>query len=850
MMNRSVLGAIGVAVIGIVAVLYLVRGRPADRDGAGHGSAVASGGASRVRTATTGGSASIRGDVMDSKGPLAGASVCAATRSERQTCTTTDAQGAYAIENLAATAYRVTAFAAQHRPATFGVGSPSGSWFVLGTGEARQKVDLVLRAGVLLSGIVQDINGGPIAGGKVRVQTEGGFDMLGETRRFWSPPVVSGKDGEFQLWVEPGRVEVTAVADGYGESSVDAEAPTSVVILLMPEGSIAGTVVDPSGRPVPDATVVARSLDMVSETLTGADGTFTLGNLAASQFKVTARTANGFGAASGEVTVSLGKQTTVRIPLLAASRLSGVVMLGDTPCPEPRVDVRDPRTEHERSMIDDGQGGQVHIDGLLPGEYVVHPKCPGGYESPAPYARVVVTDKDQDGLVWRVNPGASIRGRVINETGAPVADAEVKAVGEWSEIDRTDDDGRYELTGLRAGNYAVTATALDGGHSADKATLAEAQARVLDLKVQASARIAGTLVDAAGRPVSGLEIRADPKEQRAEGKSLMAPSVSSGGAFDIAVQPGAYHVYAAVDWSHPIAPGVDVVVAAGQRVNVQVKVPAQDGVIKGKVVDANGGAVTDAVVTASVPSGFFGDGGFTLGWNEHPVLTAADGTFTLTGLGLDAYTVKASRPGAPIASQKGVTPGSTLTLTIVTPTSIAGTVAYPDGKHARELVVAVRDDAKTFYRDEEFLGTNGAFHLEQIASGPLALTVTDPGRGFVALKLTLAPGEAKKDLALTLQPMVEIRGRLIDGNTKQPLGGQIVLAESADSVVHPGSFYDDYNHTTAADGTFKFMAPVGRIRVRSNRFSMRTRERCEAELEDIIDGPSDVGDLELLCKKL
>jgi hypothetical protein len=195
-----------------------------------------------------------------------------------------------------------------------------------------------------------------------------------------------------------------------------------------------------------------------------------------------------------------------------------------------------------------------------------------------------------------------------------------------------------------------------------------------------------------------------------------------------------------------------------------------------------------------------------------------------------------------------VTPGSTVTLTIVTPTSIAGTVAYADGKHPREIVVAVRGDA--FYRDERFLGTNGVFRLDQVASGRLALTVTDPDRGFVGLALTLAPGEAKHDLALVLRPMVEIHGRLIDGKTRQPLAGQIVLAESADSLVHPGSFYDDFNHTTAADGTFRFMAPVGDISVTSNRFDMQARERCQAKLQDTIDGPTDVGDLELVCRNM
>jgi len=844
-MNRRVLGALlGVGVIGVAAVLFVVLGSHS-RSVAPEQPAPVGGSATRGSHGSTGARASIRGHVADKKGPLAGASVCAATAGDLQTCATSDAQGAYAIENLAATAYRVTALAPQHRPATFGTG-----WLALGAGEARDKIDFVLRAGVLLSGTVQDINGGAIAGAQVRVETAGGFDTLGETRRFWSPPVASEKNGEFHMWVEPGHVDVVAVADGYGESSVEANAPTSVVILLTPEGSISGTVVDPKGQPVADATVVARSLEMTAEKLTGPDGMFTIDHLAAARFNVTAHTPSGFGAASGDVAVSLGKQSTVKIQLVAAARLSGAVMLGDKPCPAPRVDVRDPRTQLERSMIDDGNAGRVHIDGLLPGEYVVHPKCPGGYESPAPYARVVVTEKDQDGLVWRVNPGAILHGRVTNETGAPVADVEVEAKGEWIENTRTDDDGKYELAGLHAGDYKVTATALDGGHTEDKITLAQAEAKLLDLRVQASARIAGTLVDATGRPVSGLEIRADPQEhERKQGTSLSAPSVSATGAFDIPVQPGAYHVYAAVDWSHPIAPGVDVTVAAGQRVDVQIKVPAQDGVIKGKVVDASGAPVTDAVVTASVPSGFF-DEGFTLGWNEHPALTAADGTFKLTGLGPGAYTVKASRPGAPIASQKGVAPGSTVTLTIITPASIAGTAAYPDGKHPRELVVAARDASNSFFRSEEFLGTNGAFHLDQVVSGPLTLNVTDPDRGFVSIKLDLAPGEAKNDLALVLHPMVEIHGRLIDAKTKQPLAGEIVLAKSTDSVVNPGSFFDDFNHTTAADGTFRFMAPVGGITVTSNRFDMPQRTRCQASLEDTIDGPTDVGDLELVCKKL
>jgi hypothetical protein len=93
-------------------------------------------------TATATARSSIRGHVVDQRGPLAGASVCAATHGGLQTCATTDARGAYAIEQLFASTYRVTALAAQHRPATYGLGTAAGSWLALGVGEARDQIDL------------------------------------------------------------------------------------------------------------------------------------------------------------------------------------------------------------------------------------------------------------------------------------------------------------------------------------------------------------------------------------------------------------------------------------------------------------------------------------------------------------------------------------------------------------------------------------------------------------------------------------------------------------------------------------------------------------------------------------
>lgn len=849
MLNKRVWGAVASLVVVAAVVLYLVLGKGAPRTGGESSDGSATGarsGSSRTRDQATSRS-SIRGRVTDAKGPLANATVCAATRIDVTACATTDAQGTYAIEELSAGAYRVSAVAPQHRPGRFADGGDrTRAWIYLAAGQVRDKVDLVLRAGVLVRGKVNDVNGGPIAGAHVRVKADDSWATLGVVIPTWSPPVTSDRDGGFQVWVAPGPVEVSASADGYADGGVEGTAPTEVVILLMPEGSLAGRVVDAQGQPVADALVEANYVDTLRKTHSDVNGAFTIGRLPAARYEVSARAPNGYGQHAGLVEVSLGRQTSdVTIQLLAAARVSGTVMLGDTPCAEPRVELRDVRTEVEHVMISDGNGA-VHVDGLLPGDYVLHPRCHGALSKEEPLPHLTVTDKDQSGLVWKLQRGGTIHGRVTTEAGTAVVDAEVKAVhGGWSESATSGDDGSYRLEGIEPGIITVTATALDGGSAEGSLVLKDDAA--LDLEVNTAARINGTVVDALGRPVKGLEVRADPKEaKRAEGLSLS--SVKTDATFEIPVRPGSYHVYAAVDWSHPIEPGVDVTVAAGQAVTIQLKVPAQDGVIKGSVVDSTGAPISDAVVTATTASGFW-DTSFAIGWNEHPTLTAADGSFAITDLGPGAYTVTAARPGAPPVSQRDVAPGATIELSIHKGASVVGTVTYSDKRSPREIGIDLRDEAKTFYRHEDFLGTKGAFHIDDLPAGVLKLTATDPERGFVATSLVLKPGETRIGVALVLAEMVEVKGRAVD-DKQQPLAGVFIVVTPELSLVNMMRAYDNFLHLTAPDGTFAIKAPVGPGTLSASSFGLlENRERCQAEVKLVVDGPKEVGDIAVRCTK-
>src|SRR5262245_41557623 len=93
--------------------------------------------------------AAVAGAVKDRRGKaIVGATVCAAAERRDPSCTTSDASGRYAIANLLATAYVVSASARSYRQAVY---HPEGDRqrrrFWLAPGERRDGIDMVLDDG-------------------------------------------------------------------------------------------------------------------------------------------------------------------------------------------------------------------------------------------------------------------------------------------------------------------------------------------------------------------------------------------------------------------------------------------------------------------------------------------------------------------------------------------------------------------------------------------------------------------------------------------------------------------------------------------------------------------------------
>lgn len=368
-------------------------------------------------------------------------------------------------------------------------------------------------------------------------------------------------------------------------------------------------------------------------------------------------------------------------------------------------------------------------------------------------------------------PGAALSGRVVDDKGAPVANARVFATNASEPLPVVDPyrdavacaaDGTFSIAAVSAGTWRVTARAGDYAPttSAPFTVDGEHARGGIELRLSAGAVVRGTVKDASGAPVSAAVVSVVP-----HGYVPWLPRrqtfTDASGAFSMSgLEPRAVDVVASHDSGASAIVAADLAAKREQTVALTIDIT---GAITGTVVDSAGQPIGDAQVTASAEG--ISDPAARSAWLVRGVqetTTDQGGSFRFAGLPDGTYRVRAARPSANeaalwLAAGVATTPNAA-PIKVVVPSDgrALGKVQLPDGKPAVAFTVMLDDT-----RPLPFVTKDGAFAVPAVP-GTYALTVSGPGFLTTSKQVTIAENKDTDVGTITVQPGRSITGRVVD----------------------------------------------------------------------------------------
>ncbi|HZI65255.1 MAG TPA: carboxypeptidase regulatory-like domain-containing protein, partial [Thermoanaerobaculia bacterium] len=699
--------------------------------------------------------------------------------------------------------------------------------------------DVELAAAEKISGRVTDEAGKPVPGAKVRASAGLAFEeedvpLYAET--------TTGVDGSFTIPnAPPSAGRVTARAKGYWPATQTSfrERVTTARLTLRSGGTLSGTLLDAAGKPVEGAVVVSGSL----ATKTDAAGAFRLAGVPAGGQSVEAIWRD-FAARNDSVRVKKGETVEVPLRLGRSALVTGSVIDEKTrrPIPGARISttggVFSRGTEPGRRTRTDAKG-RFRLVGLRPRAYSI--RAAKADYLPVTMPGIVAGVSTPGTVAIALQKSASIAGRVTDEVGAPVPGARVQIArdtgmralmrgGAAALLGRggvaTGPDGGFRLRGLTA-QRNVTLEAAKAGYVPAKrygvSVKTGETVKDLALVVKRGLEARGRVVESAGKPIAGAEVRVSRPESgggggtrvmiQMAGMSREKPDAWSGadGGFRVAgLEPGDYALVVSRDgYAGKSVPSVTV---KAEGVSEWPPVVLTTGAAIGGFVRNGKG---EAIVGADVMS--FGEGG-----GARQATSDPEGRFRLEGLSPDRGVMLNVRADGYAPLQRTVTPPSDdLSLVLKTAGTIRGRVEdAATNRPISDFTASVREPrggAMGGMRimmggrqpDKSFQSPDGTFELTDVAPGKWSVSASSPGyRPAEVTGVDVAEGETKEGVVLQLKKGAVVTGRVLD--PRKGTGVPNASVSWSEEGGGPGiaifaGFGGGQNaQTTDADGRFRF----------------------------------------------
>ncbi len=214
----------------------------------------------------------------------------------------------------------------------------------------------------------------------------------------------------------------------------------------------------------------------------------------------------------------------------------------------------------------------------------------------------------------RLQPFASVSGKVVNPDGKPIADAEVEVtpvtpnpfpIGNLEQKVRTDKQGQFKVGGLWAGNFSIRVESESyrtTGVASNIVWVAPGQSKTVKIvaapvkkPISPSATVSGQVLDPEGKPVAEATVQLNKQLPSPWGFLEAKPSepvkTDEQGRFELKNVPSGWHVLSArtkdgkdtAQWVY-VPPTKD----KPAQVSVTLQIPKEFGSIKGKVFKDGG----------------------------------------------------------------------------------------------------------------------------------------------------------------------------------------------------------------------------------------------------------------------
>jgi 5-hydroxyisourate hydrolase-like protein (transthyretin family) len=600
------------------------------------------------------------------KQPLAAASIrLAGSGIWPARATLSDARGQFQFSTIPAGVYELSAARGELVSAPFeGVSVEAGD---------EVKIELSLGQGRVLKGSIREAaSGRPLAGAQIKVAEDALTPAAQETR--------SGMDGAFELrglrWIEqrvhialPGFVPIETiwgpsdpplraallragtirgrVEDGLGRAVADAElelvgqTTTGSPLRLQNSAPLMAAAGDPSQLRASTPVAAGLSLDNLGVTQgavppipltptaaagpapgtapgfrTAVDGSFELSGIPAGEYRVVARRAGFVANESAAFRLAAGAALEgVEVALNRGGTVSGRVFdRGRRPVPQVHVSLTS-GSESPRSTLTD-ESGSFEFEAVPPrATLIVQP-----IGQPQTVVDVAVDADGRKTLAITIDDhDASLRGRVVDTYGDPVAGARVRVEATNRDARLGSSvvsarDGTFEISGLPDPPYSVRAD--HANYAPSPAVHVTDPAQAVQLTLDSGQPVTGTVLDrSSGEPIAGARV-----SLRRGGQSDRVDTDRQGRFEFRRVARGTYQLVA--DASGHLSQTRALEIEGERRLAPEVEFELNPaGSLSGEVVDRIGAPVWNAEVAVGAPPDW-----------AHAVRTDHEGHFVLRGL--------------------------------------------------------------------------------------------------------------------------------------------------------------------------------------------------------------------------